>query len=94
MNFEELIEEELEQLDNTIEEAKKRVQVSHDGSKKKVASRKTQRKRGRKTRGMSAAARSRAAKKAAKTRSKDSSGQKKANRKRKKAMKIRRRKGL
>lgn len=88
--FDDLVEEELEQLD----EAKKRTQISSDGSKKKVASRRTQRKRGNKTRNMSRAARRKAAKKAARTRKKDSAGQRKANKKRKKAMKIRKRRGL
>ena len=93
MNFEELVNEELDQLDDMIEE-QKRIQISHDGSKRKVATRQVQKRRGNKTRNMSKAARSKAAKKAAKTRSRDSTGQKQASRKRKKAMKIRRQRGL
>lgn len=90
LKFDELIEEELEQLD----EDRKRTRISSTGRKTRVASRRTQRRRGNKTRNMSRAARRKAAKKAARTRKRDSVGQRKATRKRNKAMKIRRRRGL
>jgi len=90
MDFLELIEEELEQLD----EASTRIQISHNRKKKRVATRAVQKRRGNKTRNMTRAARKRAAKKAARTRKRDVSGQRKATRRRKKAMKIRRQRGL
>lgn len=90
MNFLELIDEELEQLD----EASKRIQISADRTKKRVATRSVQKRRANRTRNMTKAARSRASKKAGKTRSRDSQGMKQANRKRKKAMKIRKTRGL
>ncbi|MBG24190.1 MAG: hypothetical protein CMF22_12150 [Idiomarinaceae bacterium] len=93
MDFEELIESELAKLDLAIEEGTVRT-VDSRGNTARKKDRKTRKRRAVRTTGMSASALRKRAKKAAKTRARDVSGQRKAVKRRKKAMRIRKQRGL